>query len=125
MSDLRPERDVRKEIADEEKTVDEDRDYAEWVEEIGPEEMDRKIVVENLEDYGWEVMGEDNWVSEPTMESDMPDWLEDDDEDEPEPRERKALLEEQLLSGEIPRPVEDVVIDELDGDEPDEEEEES
>jgi|FLYN01.1.fsa_nt_gi hypothetical protein len=121
MDDLRPERDVRREIHEDEEAVAEDRDYADWVKDIGPEDMDRETVMENLEDYGFEVMDEDTWVSNPTTESDMPDWV--DDETEPTPRMTEDLLEEQLSNDNATRPVEDVVIDRLDGDEPDEDDE--
>jgi hypothetical protein len=120
MGDLRPERDVRREIAEEENSVAEDRDYADWVKDIGPEDMDRERVVENLENYGFEVMDEDVWVSNPTTESDMPDWV--DDESEPTPHLTANLMEEQLSAGNAPRPVEDEVTQRLDGDKPDEEE---
>jgi hypothetical protein len=118
MDDLRPERDVRKQIHEDEEAVAEDRDYADWVKDIGPEDMDRERVVENLEAYGFEVMDEDVWVSNPTTESDMPDWV--DDESEPTPHLTADLLDEHLATSEATRPVEDEITDRLDGDTQDE-----
>ncbi len=117
MSSLRPERDVRRKIAEEEKSVAEDRDYADWIKDIGPEDMDRERVVQNLEGYGWEIMDEDVWVSNPTTESDMPDWV--DGESKPTPRTTANLLEERFASSDTPRPVEDEVTARVDGDAPD------
>jgi len=58
------------------------RDYAPWLEAIGPEDMDRDLVMEELEDYGFEQMDEDDFVSNPTQESDMPDWTDSGDSNE-------------------------------------------
>ncbi len=33
------------------------RDTEDWLETIGPEDMDRERVIENLEDYGWDKTG--------------------------------------------------------------------
>jgi hypothetical protein len=120
MSDLRPERDVRRKIREDEEAVAEDRDYADWVKDIGPEDMDRGRVVENLETYGFEVMDEDVWVSNPTTESDMPDWV--DDDSEPTPHRTANLLDDQLAPNGVTRPVEDEITDRLDGETQDEEE---
>jgi hypothetical protein len=121
MSDLRPERDVRRKIHEDEKAIAEDRDYADWVKDLGPEDMDRGRVVENLEAYGFEVMDEDVWVSNPTTESDMPDWV--DGDSGPTSPFTADLLDEQFADSAATRPVEDEITDRLDGDTPDEEEE--
>lgn len=51
-----------------------DRDYADWFNAIGPEELDRETVRRELEAAGFERLDEDNFESDPVAESDMPDW---------------------------------------------------
>ena len=57
------------------------RGEAEWVEEIGDEDENQKLTEQNLQDYGWDLVGEDDFVSDPTGEADLPTWLNDDYED--------------------------------------------
>ncbi|MFO7322800.1 MAG: hypothetical protein DIU68_013810 [Chloroflexota bacterium] len=39
------------------------RDTEDWLETIGPEDMDRERVIENLEDYGWDKLDDDEALS--------------------------------------------------------------
>lgn len=51
-----------------------------WLEAIGDE--DEAITVEqSIREDGFELMGEDDFVSDPTAASDMPDWVDDDYDD--------------------------------------------
>jgi hypothetical protein len=45
-----------------------------WFKSIGPEDEDPEVIAENLEEYGWNQMGEDFFGSNPVAPSDMPDW---------------------------------------------------
>ena len=45
-----------------------------WFEKIGPEDEDAEIIEENLDEYGWNQMGEEYFGSSPVGPSDMPDW---------------------------------------------------
>ena len=54
----------------------EDRDYAEWMKAIGPEDEDPEVIAQNIED-GFALYSEDDYESNPTMPSDMPDWTEE------------------------------------------------
>lgn len=51
------------------------RDNAEYIEEIGDETEDREVVEENLEQYGFDRMGEGFFENAPTADSDNPDWM--------------------------------------------------
>lgn len=44
------------------------RDTDNWLETIGPEDMDRDRVVDKLEDYGWDVLEKDEKLSLPTAD---------------------------------------------------------
>jgi hypothetical protein len=66
---------------DELSTNEEDRDYADWVKDIGPEDEDPEVIAQNLED-GFSLLSEDDFESNPTMPSDMPDWVEESVEGE-------------------------------------------
>lgn len=72
--------------AESERTLDESalRDDPEWLEAIGPEDQSRREVARNLQDDGWGLRGEDDFVSDPTGEADMPGWVDDDYDDEDE-----------------------------------------
>jgi hypothetical protein len=58
MSDLRPERDIRRRSREQENAEAEDRDYSNWVKAIGSEGMSSEQVEEYLEEYGWNQMDE-------------------------------------------------------------------
>ncbi len=58
------------------------RGEPEWVEEIGDENENPQRTEQNLQDYGWDLVGEDDFVSDPTGEADSPTWLDDDYEDD-------------------------------------------
>lgn len=89
------------------------RDTADWVEDIGPEDMSVERKMENLQEYGFDIMGEDDFVSQPVMPSDMPDWTEDNRDDlfNPENRGIGERLEHTDSDNGSFRPVEDAVID--------------
>ncbi|RPJ01506.1 MAG: hypothetical protein EHM39_03220, partial [Chloroflexi bacterium] len=95
------------------------RGNADWYEAIGPEdEEDRDEIMDNLDAYGFNQMDEGILISNPTTISDMPDWAADDDPD------HAPEIGEQI--GEVhgaedawtDRPVEDIVIAELDDEAP-------
>lgn len=52
------------------------REDPDWFEAIGPEEESDEVVAENLNDYGFNQMDEDDFESDPVGPSDMPDWTE-------------------------------------------------
>jgi hypothetical protein len=52
-----------------------------WLEAIGDEDEDGQRIETNIKDE-WQLQGEDDYVSDPTAESDMPDWVDDDYDDE-------------------------------------------
>ena len=52
-----------------------------WLEAIGDEDEDDGRIETNIKDE-WQLQGEDDFVSNPTAESDMPDWVDDDYDDE-------------------------------------------
>lgn len=58
------------------------RDRPEWMKAIGDEDEHPKRIEADFEAYGWEMQGEDDYVSDPTSESDMPGWVADDYDDE-------------------------------------------
>jgi hypothetical protein len=66
------------------RTIDESalRGRPEWIEAIGDEDEDQDRIEQDLQDYGWDLLGEDDFVSNPTSEADMPTWLSDDYDDE-------------------------------------------
>ncbi|MBZ0291265.1 MAG: hypothetical protein K8L99_01740 [Anaerolineae bacterium] len=48
-----------------------------WFDEIGPEGEDPRVIEENLEQYGFNQMDEDDFESDPVAPSDQPDWTEE------------------------------------------------
>lgn len=50
------------------------REDPDWFEKIGPEDEDPRVIEENLEEYGFNQMDEDNFESDPVAPSDQPDW---------------------------------------------------
>lgn len=52
------------------------REDPDWFEAIGPEDESDEVVAENLNDYGFNQLDEDNFESDPVGPSDMPDWTE-------------------------------------------------
>lgn len=58
------------------RTNAEDRDYADWMKDIGPEDEDPDVIAENIED-SFSLFSEDDYPSNPTTPSDMPDWTEE------------------------------------------------
>jgi hypothetical protein len=124
MSSLRPERDVRRRLKQDEDSATEDRPYAEWAKDIGPEDMSPERVEEYLQEYGWNQMDEGEFISNPATPADMPDWvgvekdLVDDNYDSP----LENDLERAIIDLQSQRPVEDEAIEELDGEENDPEE---
>lgn len=64
------------------RTLDESalRRKPDWLEAIGDEDEGERIE-DNLEEQ-WSLRGEDDFVSNPTGESDMPNWVDDDYDDE-------------------------------------------
>ena len=87
------------------------REYAPWLEAIGPEDMDRDLVMEELEDYGFEQMDEDDFVSNPTQEGDMPDWT--DSGDANERRDTAERIDELSEHEKWERPTEDEATDDM------------
>jgi hypothetical protein len=47
-----------------------------WREQIGPEDEDPEVIDENLEQYGFNQMDEDDFESDPVAPSDQPGWTE-------------------------------------------------
>lgn len=105
-----PERDVRREINEQEENDPELRDTAEWLEAIGPEDMDRERVMENLEEYGFDLMDDDERLSVPSA-TEAPGW--DLENSETMAEEVGDQLDELDLNGSF-RPVEDDVIENFD-----------
>jgi hypothetical protein len=58
------------------------RGRPDWVKAIGDEDEDPERIDQNLQAYGWDLLGEDDFVSDPTGESDSPTWVDDDYDDE-------------------------------------------
>jgi hypothetical protein len=91
------------------------RDKASWIEDIGPEDMPVEEKMEQLHDYGFDYMGEDDFVSNPTMDSDMPTWAEDNKDDlytyEKRSTEVGEMIEHTDSDNASFRPVEDAVLD--------------
>jgi hypothetical protein len=91
------------------------RDKASWVEDIGPEDLSIERKMDNLHDYGFDYMGEDDFVSNPTTESDMPTWSEDNKDDLYRYEKRASDVGEMLDHTDSDngtfRPVEDAVMD--------------
>ena len=52
------------------------REDPDWFDAIGPEDESDEVVAENLDDYGFNQMDEDDFESDPVGPSDMPDWTE-------------------------------------------------
>ncbi len=71
-------KDIEPEDEDPEVIVEnvEDRDYADWMKDIGPEDEDPEVIVENIEE-AFSLFSEDDYESNPTTPSDMPDWTEE------------------------------------------------
>jgi hypothetical protein len=113
MDDTPPERDVRREINEQEEEASELRDTAEWLEVLGPEDMDRERVMDNLEEYGFDLMDDDERLSVPSA-TETPGW---DLENAETMSDEVGEQLNQLDLGDQFRPVEDDVIDELDEDE--------
>jgi len=69
--------------AEADQTIDESElgGKPEWLEAISDED-DTEPIELNLRDYGWSLRGEDDFVSDPTTPSEMPDWVDDDYDDE-------------------------------------------
>ncbi len=70
--------------AEAERSIDESalRGTPEWLEAIGPEDQPVREIEQHLQDDGWGMRGEDDFVSDPTGEADMPGWVDDDYDDE-------------------------------------------
>ena len=86
-----------------------DRPIAEWLDDIGPEDMEPDEVMEELEANGFDLIEEDDFVSNPTFPSDQPDWS--DELDAPTPMEAALSDANERYAGE--RPAEDEAIDEM------------
>lgn len=87
----------RKQEPDKTTPPPETREDSDWFEAIGPEDADDETIAENLRDYGFNQMDEDNFESDPVAPSDMPDWTENAvyGEDRPlMPDEERELPEE-------------------------------
>src|SRR5262249_14039625 len=54
-----------------------EHDTAEWLDDIGPDDMARAAVMAELEASGFDLLTEDDFVSNPSFPSDQPDWSED------------------------------------------------
>lgn len=52
------------------------REDPDWLESIGPEDASEETVIQNLNDYGFNQMDEDDFESDPVAPSDMPSWTE-------------------------------------------------
>ncbi len=50
------------------------REDPDWFKYIGPEDEDPDVIAENLEEYGFNLMDEDDFESDPVGPADMPDW---------------------------------------------------
>lgn len=75
LDELEREREREAEDADQEDGDIHLRETAEYIQEIGPEDEDRDVIEEGLEEYGFDVLSEDNFVSEVAASSDNPDWM--------------------------------------------------
>ncbi|WP_119069536.1 hypothetical protein [Aggregatilinea lenta] len=101
-----------------------DEQEAEYEEEapqlevIGPEDEDPEVIEENLEEYGYDLMDNDEIVSVPSA-GPTPGWESDTGVDEDDPNDR---LRGMANDSEGERPVEDEAIADLDGDLPPERE---
>lgn len=110
LNNFRAERSVRHDIHENEEEEAENRDIAGWAEAIGPEELDRNRVMENLEQYGFDQMDQDDIVDMPNPTgSDTPYWKSELTDVE----EVGERLEEIENSGQSFRTVEDDVLDHL------------
>jgi hypothetical protein len=95
------------------------RDEADWFEAIGPEDPeDRDEIMDDLDAYGFNQMDEGTLISNPTTISDLPDWAADD-----APKHAPEVGEQldEVHGAEdawTDRPVEDMVIAELDDEAP-------
>lgn len=73
------------------------REDPDWFESIGPEDESDEVIAENLRDYGFNQMDEDDFESDPVGPSDMPEWTENATygEDRPlMPDDERNLIEE-------------------------------
>lgn len=88
------------------------RDRADWIESIGPEDEDPEVILDQLEDYGWDELDD---VVEMSLPSAHPaEWWKSDSGDDPD------VVGDELYSTLIDandnlslRPVEDQVMDDL------------
>lgn len=53
------------------------REDPDWFSSIGPEDEDPEVIAENLEEYGLNLMDEDDFESDPVAPSDMPNWTDE------------------------------------------------
>lgn len=91
------------------------RERGDWFDAIGPEGEDPDVIEDALEDYGWDKMDDVIEMSLPSGEETL--WWKSDTEDDPDVigdtfGETPVDAEDNLSV----RPVEDAVIEELDGD---------
>jgi hypothetical protein len=63
-----------------ERTIDESelRPIASYLQDIGPEDESIRVIEENLEEYGFDQMGEDVFESEVAALVEQPDWMGDE-----------------------------------------------
>ncbi len=110
-------RDVRREINLAEEDV-EPRDIAPEIEAIGPDDEDPGVKMENLEEYGFDLMDQDEVLSVPSA-TPTPGWELEPFIDEPRTEDE---IRGMANDSEGLRPVEDDVIADLDDDLPPERE---
>lgn len=107
-------RGVRREINAQEEEDLGLRDIADELEVIGPDDLDPDVKMENLEEYGFDLMDQDELLSVPSA-TPTPGWELEPSLDEPRTEEE---LRSMANDSEGFRPVEDDVIAELDDDLP-------
>src|SRR5215813_893362 len=63
-----------------ERTINESelRDRPDWIKAIGDEDESPRRIEADLQEYGFELRGEDDYVSDPTNDADSPGWVDDD-----------------------------------------------
>lgn len=95
------------------------REEPEWFDDIGPEDADPEEVMENLDEYGFDIMDDDEDLSLPGAAPELPNWAQNTARTDTD----DLVDEVETESGEL-RPVEDDIIEaELFGDEVVEDEE--
>lgn len=96
------------------------RDRQSWIDDIGPEEADPEVIMDELETYGFDQADDGLYISNPTMPSDMPETWHDASDDADRNFAISALGDDDRyprLTDYEDRPVEDEATGNLEDDE--------